>query len=495
MALFCLVAALYGRTASFHFVDWDDRHHVYANPAVVDPAAAHPLDRWLGRNIGYPLPLTLATWRLDRALYGPETLDAVRPAQGQGYHRTQLLWIFGFALALYGLGSVSIAPGWPAALFAGLVVAHPVAAEPLAWITGRKDLFVGIFAALTLLSLWRARVSDSARWWWLATGFAVLAMASKPTGVCLAGFAVWAVTVGRPRGHRPASAAWVLVAALCGLAAVIIVVGSAWHLQLGGLETATPADTPGARLLRSLHATSWHLRMLAAPAWLRAKYVIETPTTFGVTELATAAVGAMTVGISWRWRHHVAGWAAAFALFAWLPVSNLVPLRRHVADSYMLLPWVALCWGVLGSIASRPAPPARSGRPQALPRPVLLVATGALLVLSLRAAPQIETWRDSVQLWKQTLRYEKDSPQVCRMAGHGLFFEGERHKALAMWEACAARFGPALFANNLAIAALQVGERDKARRWFQWILARRPNDQRAQRHLRALRSGRDDAGR
>ena len=206
-----------------------------------------------------------------------------------------------------------------------------------------------------------------------------------------------------------------------------------------------------------------------------------------------AAVGVVALGISWRWRDRVAGWAAAFALFAWLPVSNLIPLRRHVADSYMLLPWMAICWGVLASTATRPAPMTPSSRTEALPRAVLLAATAALLVLSLRAVPQIETWRDSVHLWKQTLRYEKDSPQVCRMAGHGLHFEGQPHNAVALWEACAARFGPALFANNLAIVAMQVGERDKARRWFQWILVRKPNDQRAKRHLRTLQSRPGDA--
>lgn len=483
-ALLCLVVVLYGPTVDFHFVNWDDRHHVYANPAVVAPETAPAVDRWLGKNIGYPLPLTLATWRLDRARFGPQSRAKMRPEMGKGYHQTQLIFIGFLALSLYLLGCVSVAPGWPAGVLAGLVLSHPLAVEPLVWITGRKDLLVAVFAVGTLASLWKARgvdTSEARRWWGLAGLLALLAMASKPTGISLAAFCLWVAVLGQQRAGRTPRISWIITATLAGVAGVIVVVGSAWHQDVGGIQ-----GDGGNPLLRSLHATSWHLQMLAAPAWLRAKYVLLPPEQLPTWELWIRVGGAALVGVALavsalRWRRSPVGWAAAFGLAAWLPVSNLVPLRRHVADSYMLLPLIAVMWA---GLAAAYAWGAQQGPRQT--RWIALAGVGLIVVLSLKTAPQVQTWRTSVQLWEHTLEYEKNSPQVCRMAGHGLFFEGNKQGSLTLWEACIGRFGPELFANNVAVVALQLGQKAKARRWFSWVLKRHPNDERAARYLRRL---------
>ncbi|MCO4763037.1 MAG: hypothetical protein KC502_16085 [Myxococcales bacterium] len=483
LALLGVVFALYGRTAEFHFVDWDDRHHVYANPAVVAPDTASVADRWLGRNIGYPLPITLATWRLDQALHGPDGVGTAKAVDGVGYHKSQLLIIVLFAGVLYLLAWLGTASPWAAALFGAVILAHPVVAEPLSWVTGRKDLLMALFTALTLMLLWRAGSHEPAAkpgknrvhlWFWAGV-CASLAMLSKPTGIALAPFFVWTVTLGTH--HRPnaeersptiAIGLW-----LCALAAGIVVVGSLWHAELGGV-----GGKQGAPLNRVLHATGWHLRMLAAPSWLRAKYIVATPADIGLGEMLTGAAGLGFVTVSIVWRRQPVGWAAALALLAWLPVSNIVPLRRHIADSYVLVPWIVLAWGALMT----------AWRVERARRIVLLVAGGLVLLLGGRAVDQIETWRDSVHLWKQTLRHEPNSPQVCRMAGHGQYFENQKVAAMRTWHACAERYGPALFANNLAATALQVGDRAAAERWAKWILERRPGDPRALRYLHAARN-------
>src|SRR5581483_5237916 len=76
-----LVLAAFLPTLRFRFVNWDDDIHVQANRAVVDPAA--PLrERLLTPGLGYPIPVTVASYRLEHRLFG------LAPA---GYHAGNLL--------------------------------------------------------------------------------------------------------------------------------------------------------------------------------------------------------------------------------------------------------------------------------------------------------------------------------------------------------------------------------------------------------------------
>ena len=477
----CLGALLvYGQTVQFHFVNWDDPPHVYQNAALLDPAAAAWQDSVFSRNLGYAMPVTLLSWRLDRALYGPQPPTQAEPQMGSGYHTTQLLLILLYVYAAYAFFALVPLTPWAASWAAFLCVLHPIAVEPLAWITGRKDLLCGIFVFLALAQLHHALQQNRPLKRLLLFGlFSVLAMGSKPIGVLCAPlglFALW--TWPRPHAAWPLRRAVLVVFGVGLVALLTVAVDMQWHRALGGLSDA---DGVPSTLRNALYALGFQTRDWLWPLTLRPKYVVTPPLGFTPLDaLALVPLLALPVlALHPRTRTRPVGFAAALAIVAYLPAAGLVGLRRYIADTYLFLPHAAaaLALASLGSALLDKLP--QKSR--------MFVAFLPLLLLLPLALPQVSIWRDSVALWAHTQRLEPDSPQVCRMLGHGYGEEKQPFVAVEMYEACAQRFGPSLFANNLAVTAFNVGDRDRAKRWFSWILQQDPHNARARRYMDALK--------
>lgn len=484
LLLLVSTALLYGRTAQFPFVNWDDPAHVYRNRAVVAPQEVRAGERWLPRHLGYPMPVVIASYRLDRALYGPTGPSTARIEQGRGYHVTNLLLALilvalVYALLLQVLRDPATSPArgrWIAAVGAGLLALHPMSVEPIVWVSGRKELLAAI-GCVGAAILWLRLIDDS-------TGASVgraaafagvglLALASKPTAVMLVPFCAWSLTRGpRPRLPRTrilASGALVLL----GLASAALVATSLeWQRSAGALA---PLAGP-ATARRALWALGYHLQLLLWPVDLRAKYLVEAGA-FGARELlAVAALTGFVLAVLLpRVRRGPVALGVAFAVAAYLPQSNLVPLQRQLADSYLFLPLVGI------AIA------AASGLKTLWARwPTSSLLALLLVPLAILAWRQVGFWRSSEALWERVLRYHPENPIVCRMLGEGQIEAGQPARAIATYEGCVRRFGLAPFANNLGIAHYLVGDADRARKIFAWILARRPGDPRALKYLRRL---------
>jgi len=62
------VALVFAGTRAFGFVEWDDQIHVYENRLVLESS---PLGEFLRtRTLGYPIPLTVLTYRVEYLLFG-----------------------------------------------------------------------------------------------------------------------------------------------------------------------------------------------------------------------------------------------------------------------------------------------------------------------------------------------------------------------------------------------------------------------------------------
>jgi len=487
-------ALLYGRTARFPFVNWDDPIHVYRNRGVVEPQAVSWQERWLPRHLGYPMPLTLASYHLDRALHGPASPREVRPEQGRGYHVTNLLLMLVavglvFALCLRVAGSP-----WAAALGAAVFAAHPASVETVAWITGRKELLVTLLCAAAALA-WLRHLGD--RRVTTALGFALLslaALASKPSAVLLVPFALWTLWV-RPdlpsrrslrEGHvpapgpgRPSPAGWLALGAATLAAAALVLVSLGWQRAVHAVAEEPWSGAPA----RSLYALGFHLRLLVWPVNLRLRYLLEPGGLSGYHLLGGAAlVVLLTVVLHPRSRRRPVALGAALVLLGLLP-SHVMPLQRFVADTYLFLPLVGVAVLIASSAASLlgSAPPGHAAR-----RRSLLLGTAGVLLLPMLATlswVQVGFWRDSETLWRRTLSLQPDDGLACRMLGEGQIERGDARAAITTNRACARRFGLQRYANNLGIAYYLAGDHARAREVFQWILARHPGDPRALKYL------------
>lgn len=473
VALLLLVSLLYGRSTRFSFVNWDDPLHVYRNPSLLRPHSLSWHERWFPRRLGYPMPLTLLSYRLESAIF----LDAarpIRPEDGRGFHLLNiglalLLALLSWTLARLLLPSRAVAFGCCA-----LFLAHPLLVEPIAWVSGRKDLLAVVLSLGAILAWlrWLARPRLAS-----ALAFALLgllALAAKPLAAFLVPFAAYLLVArrARPAAIDTPGQRWsgYLALGLLGAGALgLVVVARGWNTSVGGVRS----DLGLAELLhRALWALGFHLRLAVAPTVLRPKYVV-APAGWGVYETAGAlAIALVAGGLLWR-RRVAAPIGAGLALFvcSYLPVSGIIPLRRYVADTYMTLPLLGLLIACGGLIVQ-----------PFWPRSRLLAVSGTaagfalLAMLATITTLQLPIWRDSVPLWRHTLAFHPDHPKICRMLGHAHNERGEHERALLVYRRCSARMGLRPFAKNLALTHFMLGHDDQAERFFRWLAVHRPGE-------------------
>ncbi len=155
---------------------WDDDVYVTGNKLLTVPDGLKRIWFSLDSPSQY-FPLVYTTFRIERALWG------LNPT---GYHCVNILLHILNALLVWRLLYVLRVPG--AWLAAAIFALHPVQVESVAWITERKNVLMGFFFLLTLLS-WTRFVKEQARLTWkfyaLALVFYVLALLSKTTACTL----------------------------------------------------------------------------------------------------------------------------------------------------------------------------------------------------------------------------------------------------------------------------------------------------------------------
>src|SRR5213592_3482904 len=155
---------------------WDDDAYVTNNDLLTAPDGLRRI--WFSfESPSQYFPLVYTTFRIERALWG---LNPV------GYHVVNILLHVANALLVWRLLTRLQVPG---AWLAGAIFAlHPVQVESVAWITERKNVLMGFFFLLTLLT-WIAFLDERTRRQWilycLALIFYALALSAKATACTL----------------------------------------------------------------------------------------------------------------------------------------------------------------------------------------------------------------------------------------------------------------------------------------------------------------------
>lgn len=376
------------RTLAFGWAMIDDGVLVARRPTVFDPLQQPVGDLLLTPGMGHAMPVTNASLALDYALYG------LSPG---GWHATNVLWFAALLVTLSFLGlRVLRAERWPAAFAVASVVAlvgwHPVTAEPLGWISSRKDLVAATFASAALLSIERTR-------WALA--FAALALGAKSTMVALGpplALGLWRAGASRTLLVR-FGVGWTVVA--------VAAVALAKRQQA---ETWQRVMTSGEHLLAWAASTGDHLLRLLWPldVPVYATPDVLLPSAFdGV--VAMAVLGALL----WALRRlqglgqgdgdpfasatiplGVFGAACALAPVV-LGASSLV---TALADRYVFAVWVP--WGafVLFGVV------ARLGQGPRAPRALAVASAAGALIAALllpHHASRLEAWRSPVSFYER----------------------------------------------------------------------------------------------
>jgi hypothetical protein len=383
--LAAVVAApwLHGRSHPFLY---DDVGMIAENSFLEDPANLGTV--LAGRTLADPhvvngrRPAVLATYFLDRALYG------LRPA---GWRATNLALHLGCAALLAALLRRLTGRDFFAAAAGLLFALHPATSEAVHAPGFRADVLCLFF---TLAFLHGFLATGPRAGWGRMGGMACLALAllAKETAVVaplLLGALMVLFPAAFPGSRRDRMVGWTAAAGLAGLFFLLWLAlptdlqaaGGAWNGEsLRFPETLWSAPALWARTLRLL-LVPWPLNV--TPGFAPVTTPISARLAWGLAWLALCAWGA------WKARRTAPEVALGLVwmLVFFLPVSNLWPLLHPVADRYLvpIAPGFAIVAAWILSHQSR------GGRRLGL---AALAAIYALLL-----AVRLGQWASAEKLW------------------------------------------------------------------------------------------------
>jgi tetratricopeptide (TPR) repeat protein len=484
VALAALLA--HARSAGFAFTDLDDRDLIVDDQAFL--ARPANLARAFGRAYmhvvdpahAYYRPLVTISYGLDAQWSGARPL---------GYHLTNL--------ALHALASVFFLavlrrfamPPLVAGAFAIAFAVHPTLTAAVAWIPGRNDSLLAVFALAAWLMLLHDRDRPSRAHRALHLAFFALALLTKETAVALP--LVWslqAVIVDRgatppgqgretsTRGRRRVALVYVGGwAALVGAAAVA-------HAALGGGASAGGL----VRNLPQLFASLGKVVFPVDPA------VLATPDDVSPWPGVVAALG---IAAGARFVHGVRPAVVAFGMSAFvlllLPV--LATPGTLVLDNRLYLP----ACGALLAVAEIARAAAFERAEPTEPKLFLGLAAVALLVLVAITAGYEESFRDPLAFARAAVVGAPRSPLAHFCLGKAYQTEGDDDRALAEYETSLALGPGEVVHNNIAVIHMAHARWADAERELREELATDPRYARAYDNLAIVlrREGRDEESR
>lgn len=178
VAAVCLVVyAVFYQVLSFDFLDWDDNLYVLENPIVQSWSFDGLKEAFTTPQIlGSYNPVVLLSWMIDYSIWGMNPL---------GFHLSNLILHLINSILVYVLIALWTRSSWVAVVTAVLFGIHPMHVEPVAWVSGRKDLVMALFSVLSLIGYQTFLKTRSKTIYILSVLAFTLAVLSKAVAVVL----------------------------------------------------------------------------------------------------------------------------------------------------------------------------------------------------------------------------------------------------------------------------------------------------------------------
>jgi tetratricopeptide (TPR) repeat protein len=463
--ILCALTVLVYRPAWHGGFIWDDDRYVVNNHLLTAPDGLRRIWFSLDSPSQY-FPLTYTFLRIERALWG------LNPA---GYHWVNLLFhIANASLVCLILARLEVRGSW---LAAGIFALHPVQVESVAWISELKNVLMGFFFLLTVLT-WIEYVDREQKrrliLYLAALLFCFLALAAKSTA-CTLPAALFLILWWK---RRPITGKAILEIAPFVLLAVGVGLIAVWWEKYHQGTQVLVSLSPMERALIASRAIWFYLSKIFWPSNLTFIYPqwdirVSDPTAYAWLLLTGAAAAGMCF-----WRRFLGRRIEVAALFF---VTTLSPLLgfimlytfryTFVADHYQYL----ACIGPIAAAASGFTildQKIRTGQWIGWG-----VGLAIAICLSILTYQQSAMYRDLETLWRTTIAKDPKSWMAYNNLGVVAQEKGNIDDAIDKYE-LALRFHENYpeARYNLGSALLLKGDVDQAIQQCEQALRLQPND-------------------
>lgn len=377
------------------FTSRDDPLTVSENSLLKPPSVRGVLRYWTGSAWELYTPMTYTVWSAVALL----TPQPVRPGQAYAlsplpFHATNLVFHVLTALIIWLILVRLFRNDWAACIGALLFALHPVQVDPVAWVSGLKDVLAGFFAAFAIWQyvIWadRSRDSSACRTNYalciIATGLATLCKASATMVPGIMLMIDWFLL---RRSGRQIARGLFPIALVCLPA--IIIARIVQHPQ----STIEIWQRP----IVSLCTLTFYLAKIAWPAQLAPDYGL-TPELVLQSKWIWACwiipIALATLLFMLRRRRPELLAGALIFVVGILPVLGLVPFgyqeESTVADHYLYLAMFGLALAAAGTLARTAS------------RSTWIIATAIVVALGFRSYQQTWHWRDTITLFTHNAR-------------------------------------------------------------------------------------------
>lgn len=446
------VLVVFGQTAHFQFVNYDDEENVYLNPVVAKGLSIQAIGwAFTHAQCSNWIPLTTLSHMLDCQLFG---LDAA------GHHLVNVMWHAADAVLLFLVLRQMTGSLWRSAFVAAVFAVHPLRAESVAWVSERKDVMSGFFFLLAMGTYVRyARKPSGAAYGllilWFAMGllgknmvatlpFVLLLLDYWPLGR----FRDWPQFGALVREKIPLFA---LSAASCIAAALVP----------GLIITDSHRLTFLDRIANALVSYVVYLRQMFFPAGLAPVYPIlqngQPLLRVCLALVLLAAISAMVV--AWRKQrpYLLIGWLWYLGML--FPVIGIIQISSDAshADRYTYLPEIGVAIAVAWAVAEWSV---RWEHRRVVLGAMMGAVIGVLIACGYR---QTSYWRTGESLWTREVACTPGNSVAHVYLGAALAREGKAELALEHYRMALAITPDNLAAlNNMGTALANNGKVEQA---------------------------------
>ncbi|CAN5444035.1 hypothetical protein BH09PLA1_BH09PLA1_16250 [soil metagenome] len=456
------------------FGGWDDEQNLTRNPEMHPPTLAAVARYWKAPKHDLYAPLTWTVWSaLAWAGYSTNAPSPDAQLNPYLFHAANLALHVGGALLAFELlrrlfGREALLASTLGAL---LFAVHPVQVEPVAWVSGLKDVLAGalsIAAIILFLDSTQDGKTDWRRFLCAMITFA-LALLSKPSAIVVPAMVIAFDTLIRQSSMRKSLVRFAPALALTLAAALIArAAQQADHL---------PSVEWWKRPVIAFDAVAFYLGKIIWPLNLGAHYGRTPQRVLAMSDIGVLwflpIILAIFLILHYKLtRDRFPALAALILLIGISPVLSLLSFDFQeystVADHYLYLamlgPAIFFAWSV--------------ARLRCLIFPIILLAICG--VLSVR---QSLTWRDALSISEQAVRVNPNSKLWSDRLNQLLFEQAAAHADRGDYKSAIATYlrllkrdpHDARVPSDLASVYASNGQLDQAIFWYEWALRMDPN--------------------